>query len=305
MTLIAVIPCESGFLFAADTREVIADVLIQSVRKLVQIPFGTEQGSVVYGGAGDGDLLDEFEETLRRALQKSAPSTVSEVGEICEKAFGKFHRAEIRPRPDDPVVLPVFGAALPRVKECGAWLIRKQLLRPITSWELVGTDFVFYKRELRRVLPANATVAQATLTALHVFGLAGDTATVIGRDPDVFFVDKRGVWAENPVHIRSMQARLTEYERSLNTVFVSCVDTGLPTVDLKKQLEAFEQSALALHAEQINVTARDLFAVGVDLVNDPYPRIPTGSMISMGFDGISVIEPDQLEPGDVPIAVEI
>lgn len=99
-----------------------------------------------------------------------------------------------------------------------------------------------------------------------------------------------------------MQARLREYERKMNDVFLACSDTSVSTEELRKRLHEFQEMVLSLHEAQIHAVAEEMFAHGVDMVNDPYARIPLGSVISVG-PGIRVWEPEQLEeprPGFVP-----
>jgi hypothetical protein len=299
MTLIAAIPSESGFLFAADTRETVGD-LRQPVRKLNAIPVG-RRGVLLYGGAGDADLLDDFEELLRRALLKSRPGSLHEVADLIERRLRSFYRSEIGD-PQDVSFVPLFGVSLPAKRACGAWIARRKRLLALRSWELLGLDYLFYKHVLRRLLPAKPTVAQAMLTALHVFETAGSTSTGIETVPDVFFFNADGAWREKPVHVRAIQTSLLVYERQLNDVFLACADTTVSTEQVKQQIEVFKNAAVGLHRAHIKATAERMFTHGANLPSDPLPRVPLGSVISVG-PGVHVWEPEQLEeakPGFVP-----
>lgn len=303
MTLIAAMKCDTGFLLCADTQETVTtndgESFRQPVGKIVQVRFGTARGTFLFAGAGHGPLIDSFEVRLRRQVTQKPPITLQALLNGCEHLLGDFYRVDVARCPDeDKRIQLLFAASLPDTGEYGVWIAQGIRLQPVTDWTLFGADYPLYRDMLRRLHRSNPSIGHATLATLYVFSVAGDTSNVVGRDADVFFIDGCGVWKEPEVHVRAMQARLREYEKRINDAFLACSDTGVSTEELRKRLNEFQDVAVALHQQHIATTARDMFAHGLNLINDPYPRIPPGSLITAG-PGIHVYEPETLKPPSV------
>jgi hypothetical protein len=81
MTLIVALRSPDGAVIAADSQETVegrrkANLIHYSVQKIAAETMGNF--TLVIGGAGDGELIDAFQERFRTAMPSSAATTIKE-----------------------------------------------------------------------------------------------------------------------------------------------------------------------------------------------------------------------------------
>jgi 20S proteasome alpha/beta subunit len=259
VTLIAAIPCQQGFVIAADSQETIPffdGLTYIEYRKTVQkiIPKEIGEFSYIVAGAGHADLIDTFIEVLDRELaRKPSGNTVADFAEYVEQTLAKFYKKDVALCPSEDKEFQLFIAAVPiQGGDYGVWVQKKVRLIPVIQGELIGHRESLYVNVIRRLCKANMTIEQGVSAAVYALTIAEQTSNSVRGPMSVAIVRPYGIQMENQDYIDTLGKHLKAYEKQTSQLLLACSDTSISVPDLEDAIEAFKQTSLALHRDQID-----------------------------------------------------
>lgn len=294
MTLIAAVPCQEGFVIAADSQETITQwdgTEWTEYRRTVQKIEPREMGnfSVVVAGAGNADLIESFIPQLAKKLEREPGDTLEDFIRATEELLASFYEKDVSLCPDKS--LGMFVAAVPKKKvECGVWVQQNIRLVPVRKQELIGWEHALYANVSDRLCAITMTMPQAVLAAIYILTVAEQTSNYVRGPMSVAVVRDNGIWMEEADYVGTMTERLKLYDQQLNRIFLACADTSIHAYNLKKLLDEFSFSVLELHRHQIDENAQEMI-YSPQTIDHPYPKIPPGSVVGIGLQG-AVFEHD-------------
>jgi hypothetical protein len=288
MTIAAGFCCENGFVVAADSQETVGDHRV-SVQKIESRQMGQYQVSLA--GTGYGDLIDSFIERLDGRLRSDTANTVSQFKAIFESEFLLFRKedAQLYPAPKTGKHIRfIVAVASPQFPQAALWVLKGARLKPIKDWDLVGVEDPLYRNAIQRLYSPPISIPQAILTALYMFTIAEATSNWVKSPISVAVVRENGIWMEKANYVAQVTHRLKEYEQSLNRVFLACADTSVSPNRFAEMLARFSGEVVSLHKSHVDGAVMDELAAGL-IVDDPYPNVPPGTVISHGPQGVNIM----------------
>src|ERR1017187_4723667 len=131
-----------------------------------------------------------------------------------------------------------------------------------------------------RLYAPDKPIAQLILSGVYMFTIAENTSNCIKGPISVAVIRENGIFMENVKYIRQIRDRIDDYEPWINNIFLACADTSTHAYKLKELLEEFSAAAVSLHQSQIDKTVGDLTLEEIAKTDDPYPKLPLGSVIT-------------------------
>jgi hypothetical protein len=284
VTLIAAKRCPGAAILCADSQETVNVDGIDyrmSVQKVT--PHVTASCQMTLAGSGHADLIEAFVIRVERKLDAITVGTIAEVQALIESELEDFYARDVALCPDPPEEKRVklfIAAAIPNA-EYEVWVTEGIRLRPIQEHELNGHQEPLYEATAKRLYSSGMTIAQAILASIYVLTIAEETSNYVRGPMSVAVIDKHGIWMEDEHYVETVRRRLQQYERDVNAIFLACADTGLSVDLLRKKIEAFSESALALHRQHIDELMGSMSVEELLGRREPYAKRPTGSVVNV------------------------
>jgi hypothetical protein len=296
MTLIDAWRTPQGIVVHADSQETVGDYRVE-VKKIQEITVGDWQ-LIIVGAGRPGDLIDSFSIRMRRAMAGFTSTSLADLLQHIETELGQFYVTDVHLCPDPEKSVRFLIAAACRVSqqyEC--WTTKNITLCPIPndSVQLLGWDEALYQGIANKFFHQKMSVAQAILAGVYLFTVAGSTSNYVKEPFAVSVVKWDGIWREEDSYISTLVARLRDYERSLNQLFLCCADTQISPSRLGLILEAFNKHVQALHQQQLDVEVQKAQnpAGGIRMTVNPASRLPPGTSFTVSPQGrITKVEYD-------------
>jgi len=287
MTLIAGFRCKEGIVFCADSQETInvdgVDYRM-SVQKIE--PHVAEKRHISIAGSGNSTLIESFIIRAQRAVDVSTASSVEQLHTLLESELRGFYEEDVRLCPDEDKAIKLFIAAAIRPAGYQAWVSEGIKLRPMRAWELNGHEEALYRATAMRLYAQDMNIAQGILAGIYVLTIAEETSNYVRGPMSVAIVRENGIWMEESAYIEGMQKRLADYDHDIHRLFLACADIGVHVHELDKIISDFGKAATELHRGQIDRYISSLSLDDVMSRNDPYPKLPRGSLIEFGTFGL-------------------
>ena len=283
VTLIAAIRAEDGIAICADSQETITNSEGHEYRRSVQKITPIDTGGALelsIAGAGDADLIDSFIAVFSRKLKGTNIPNLQVFVDYFEAQLNDFYRVDVPLAGDDKSFILFVVASIPTTREYEVWTSKQARLKPLGKADLIGWDESLYYRSIDR--HQGIGVAQAVLTAIHTITIAEETSNCVRSPFVVAVVNDNGIAIEDPSYVDMLRARLVEYEKRLNAVFLACADTSVHKDTLNERLSAFAKEATQLHENYMLQAVQHQVSklMTGEISGDAYPKIPLGTRIS-------------------------
>lgn len=232
-------------------------------------------------GAGNAELIESFISVFSRKLKTADIPNLLAFVDFFEAALGDFYRLDVPLAGDSGSFVLFVAASIPKNREYEVWRSSLARLRPLGKADLIGWDESLYYRSIDR--HQGIGVAQAVLTAIHTVTVAEETSNTVRSPFVVIIINDNGIAVEDSAYVDLLRARLVEYEKRLNAVFLACADTSVYKNVLEAKLAAFAKEALELHDNymlQAIQHSLDTAFSGKSL-GDPYPKFPLGTRLTV------------------------
>jgi hypothetical protein len=301
MTLIAAWRCQDGIVVHADSQETVplwTGVDWVEYRKSVQKIAPKKMGAfqVLVAGSGNPGLIESFIVCIERKLISEPDKTsLQDFVSLTESELLRFRDVDVRACQDsDKTMDLVIGAVSTATGQYEAWTNKNMRLKPISRErpELVGWYQALYDDIAARLYTPDKPIAQLILSGVYMFTIAENTSNCIKGPISVAVIRENGIFMENVKYIRQIRDRIDDYEPWINNIFLACADTSIHAYKLKELLEEFSAAAVSLHQSQIDKTVGDLTLEEIAKTDDPYPKLPLGSVITTLGDGTMKFEHD-------------
>jgi hypothetical protein len=274
VTLISACRTKFGIVVHADSQETIGDYRVQ-VKKIKSEKMG-DFDVIVAGSGQPGSLIDSFSPYLFGKITNGV-SSIYDFAATTEQTLEEFYKCDVQLCPDpNKIIKFLIVASHPKSGQYQAWTTENIRLRPIPDDEplLLGWDEPLYKNIAKRLYSHDTTIAQAVLAGVYLFTIAEGTSQYVRSPFSIAVITGKSIWMEEEKYVSEITSRLSEYERQINRIFLSCADTSVPVYELKKTLNQFSETALALHREQIDSNVKEVTLqqlMGPDVANPRYP----------------------------------
>jgi hypothetical protein len=286
MTLIASVRCTDGIVLCADSQETVG-VYRVAVTKLEPKKMGEYQ--VLIAGSGVGPLIDAFILRMENRMENEPETSIPGFKRIFEKEFGDFRRDEMpayQPTREEKRVRFIVAVVSPN-GEYEAWVSPPAFgrLRPVRLSELVGWEEALYTSIIKRLCKTATTLSipQAILACVHLMTVAEENSNFVKGPFAVAIVVRQGIWMDSPDYVEDSRKRLADYESQINTLFLTCADSGLYMSQFNKRINEFVHNVTIIHKMHlINLVRHMLEDKSTwEWANEPYKRIPPGFNLSM------------------------
>jgi DNA-directed RNA polymerase subunit RPC12/RpoP len=295
VTLIAAWRCPNGIVIHADSQETVTMEDGVEYRNTVQKiePLNVGNYRVVISGAGNAALTVSFIEKIKRRLGSDPSEGLKAFVSLFEDELSAFYSNDVALCPDsDKTIQFVVAAVSTRTSECEAWVTKNTTLCPIADNELSGWGETLYKEVANKFYRRDMTIHQAVLAGIYLLTLAEGTSNYVRSPFKVAVIRENGVWMEPDENVHEIADRLRDYEQRLNDIFLACADTSIHVHKLEQMLVEFANAVLGLHRTHIDRIVSLGGLQGLMKTNDPYPRLPLGSIVTGMADGRLVFEHD-------------
>ena len=295
MTLIAAWRLSDSIVIHADSQETVTMEDGAEYRKTVQKiePLNVGNYKVAIAAAGNAPLAMAFVEKVKRRLARDSSGGLSDFVELFEDELSAFYSKDMASSQDeDKTIQFVVGVVATTTAEYGAWVTQSSTLCPLADNELIGWGETLYKEVANKLYRRDMTIHQAILAGVYLMTLAEGTSNYVRSPFKIAVIRDNGIWMEPDDSVREMADRLRDYEERVNEIFLACADTSIHVYKLEEMLSDFAKAALALHRTHIDAIVNRGGLQGLMNANGPYPRVPSGSVVTGMADGRMVFEHD-------------
>jgi len=284
MTYIAAFPCATGIVMCADTLETEGDYK-NYVEKLSVIDDLSYPLAV--GGAGVGDLIDcSIDEIIERASAER-PKTKKDLKLLIKNALKKIYEEDL-PTLVIPKQFRTPQLLVSAKTDEGFVIFHTQGRRVLAEVEkaIIGYGTKYNNELLKRLHRPSLSMQQAVLLGVYLVSQSKKLDEGVGGTTRVAVVTQNGSWFDDPAYIGNSEARIAEFLRLTDDLFLSSVDISIPPSSLPTILEEFGKNVAQLREKYLSVTAALSFERVLTDPNyrgEPYPKIFPGATVSFGF----------------------
>ena len=281
MTLIAAFRCDwisPSVVICADTQETVGGVRV-AVNKI--IPQACGQYVLAFAGAGNGDLIDSFADSLRLDIARW-PSGLDENvmrGNI-RNVLLDFYENEVALYPADKAedkVCHCLVCVKPKDSaEIHLWELRGSSIVAVSDYALLGIDESIYKHELRRLHTKRLSQGQAILLGAHLFSLAKATSNYVGGETQVVVVGEEGFKQLKPERVLDDERRVAEMNKAIAELVLACPDLSIGGNMFNDLLDDFREQVIQLREQSLAVYPDALLIVdlfSMPAAHDPKHRV--------------------------------
>ena len=283
MSLITALRSPEGAVIAADSQETVevgkgkrVNIFRFSVQKISPEQLGNF--NVAIAGAGDGELIDAFQERFRIAMSSSSATNLKDFKAMFESELFTFYKAEGsmygRPR-----ITMVVCAQSPSENKFDLWRSSgSRLLRIGEEPCLIGFEEYLYKYVAKELYHPKRPLGQNVLVAVRILELGRQTSRYIDRPYSVVVFNNTSVWVEKLEFVEQVIERTEMFGAQVNDLFISAMDLSTRTPEFKKRLQEFEATISDLRNDYRFETAQIMFPDVQSLMgyNSPYPHLAAG-----------------------------
>ena len=279
MSLFVVVKCSDGFAVCADSQEITEGFRV-SVQKIK--PRRCGNFDVAIGGVTNtAELADSFVRCFEVGVTKGKFSTLDELEEFGNGELLNFRELEAQTySPEQLARMEFVIAAKPaNIPSVQVWRTAASRLIPIEDYALVGWQPELYKQVAARLYHSGMPLVQGIFFGLHILALAKDTSYFVDSPFTVIVAKQNGLWLDKTPNINNMLSRLAAFSKLSSNLMLDLPDISLNETAFKQKLLKFQQDVFSLRHAYFEATVKLMAAEGFASCNDPYLRIPPGTVI--------------------------
>ena len=290
MTLIVALRSPEGAVIAADSQETIEtgkrkNIFRYTVQKITPERIGNF--TVVIAGAGDGELIDAFQERLRSTMPSASIDSLKDFKSTFESELSAFYKSDGAMYGKRRIALVVGARSHPESKFELWRTAGSRLVRINQEPYLVGFDEYLYKHVAGELYRPTRHLGQNVLIAVRILELARQTSRYIDRPYSVVIFRDANVWTEKVDFISQVIERTEMFGAQVSDLFVSMMDLSSPPSEFAAKLREFEATVSELRTDYRIETAKIMFPNqdAVRTYDSPYLHLASGMTFEINADG--------------------
>lgn len=278
MSLFVVVKCSDGFAICADSQEIVEGYRV-SVQKIK--PRRCGNFDIAIGGVTNAaELVDSFVRRFEVGVTKGKFSTLDELEEFGNGELLNFRELEAQTySPEQLARMEFVIAAKPaNTPSVQVWRTAASRLIPIEDYALVGWQPELYKQVASGLYRPDMPLVQGIFFGLRILALAKDTSYFVNSPFTVIVAKENGLWLDKTPNIDNVLSRLAAFSKLSSTLMLDFPDISLNETAFKQKLLKFQQDVFNLRRAYFEATIKLMASEGFANCNDPYPRIPLGTV---------------------------
>jgi 20S proteasome alpha/beta subunit len=291
MTYIAAFRCQDGVVMCADTLQTEGDYK-NYVEKLSIVE--DRLYPLAIGGAGLGDLIDCVTNEVIERVKVERPKTKKELKTLLVASLAKVYKDDL------PVLVvprqlrsPEYLVAAKTDEGFVIFYIKGRRVLAETERAIVGYGTKNNVELLKRLHRSSLPIQQAVMLGVYLTSQSKKIDEGVGGDTRIAFVLDRGAFMEYPPYVANSEARVAEFLKMTDELFLSSVDSSIPPSAFPQVLEKFGRDVAQLRQKYLNQSASISFGRTLTepmYAGEPYAKIFPGAVVEFGTGGINTRE---------------
>jgi 20S proteasome alpha/beta subunit len=291
MTYIAAFRCKDGIVMCADTLQTEGDYK-NYVEKLSIVE--DRLYPLAIGGAGLGDLIDCVTNEVIDRVKVERPKTKKELKTLLVDSLAKVYKDDL------PILVvprqlrsPEYLVAAKTDEGFVIFYIKGRRVLGETERAIVGYGTKNNIELLKRLHRSSLPIQQAIMLGVYLTSQSKKIDEGVGGDTRIAFVLDRGAFMEYPPYVANSEARVAEFLKLTDELFLSSVDSSIPPSEFPRVIEKFGRDVAELRQKYLNQSATISFSRTLTepmYAGEPYSKIFPGAVVEFGTGGLNTRE---------------
>jgi hypothetical protein len=308
MTYIAAFHCRDGIVMCADTQETFE--VKDKTGKIEREKQYSEKVRIIedrsyplaMGGAGHPEPIEATLQEVRDRAAREKPATIPELVALVKAAVAYVYAED----------LPV--SAIPKAFRTAEYLIAakppndnhvilKVVGKRVFLWPdkaIIGYDTPPNQAIMQRLFRIGLPMQQAVMLAVYLVRHSKTTNEGVGFDTQIAVVRDNGAWIDHPPYIANSEARVAEFLKLIDDLFLSSIDVSIPPSAFPAILEKFDSDVSVLRKKYLDQSASISMSRLLSepmFPGEPYAKLFPNAVVEFGTRGLNTreISPEEKE----------
>jgi hypothetical protein len=176
------------------------------------------------GGAGPGELIEGFVQSVRDEVSAAEIPTLSELKLSVERILRDYYATTVRNWPGKMKQMHfLITAKKVGASEIELWHVRATKLVPVSK-AVVGSEGKLCRMLLKKYYRKDMPTAKAVVLAVYLLTVAKNTVANVSGDTQLLLLTQRGLEFELQNYVNVVEAALGDYETEVGNMFLACAD---------------------------------------------------------------------------------